>query len=98
MLFCFIRELLTDNNGAVFNTDEFFYNDRGEYVMDFEKLPEAHAWNKNRGRWLLLSLILYLFNIYDLTVLFAELWQQSIIVICEIKSKVRFFHLLVTVW
>lgn len=34
---------LMGDNGEVVSADHFFYNDRGEYVFNPAKLPEAHA-------------------------------------------------------
>jgi hypothetical protein len=37
-------------DGVMYDTDEYFYDDQGNYNFDVDKLYEAHQWNINRGK------------------------------------------------
>jgi tRNA uridine 5-carbamoylmethylation protein Kti12 len=43
----FLSNELAGKTGSIFASDDFFMED-GNYNFDLDKLPEAHAWNRDR--------------------------------------------------
>ena len=37
-------------DGVIYDTDEYFYDDNGDYNFDVDKLYEAHQWNIDRAK------------------------------------------------
>lgn len=47
-------------NGVVLSTDNYFVNNKGQYVFDKRKLDDAHAFNKSKGKCRFFHMILQL--------------------------------------